>query len=396
MPMRILMLLDNPCDPDPRVEREAEALANAGHTVHICCWNRDSGERATLKRNAVTIERFPPGTKRKLGYKQIVFLLNYMRRVTDHVDNNAPYDLLYCHDMFMLFLGCYLKRKYHWRLVYDAHEIYEKMEWGRLPLVWLKACALLERFCIRRYADSFVTVSKQRYSDYFAKRVAKKPYIVGNWYDEVVGARPVTSPRFVLGYCGALNGNRALELLAQLAERRDDVDIVVAGRGDAGLEARLAQCASTYPHFRFLGWQAKPFDVIAGCDCLFYAITEGHPYQAFAAPNNLFMAIAAQRPIIAFAGGEIARLAVPEKAIVLLKAASVDLLSVAIDQVRLRRPEWSLEARVTYTWKNATATLLAAVDAASGQGRDTPSAFCALADRQYRQSEKVVVRSINR
>ena len=38
---RIAMVVSNPCDPDPRVEKEAVALVNAGHEVIIHAFDRE-------------------------------------------------------------------------------------------------------------------------------------------------------------------------------------------------------------------------------------------------------------------------------------------------------------------------------------------------------------------
>ena len=37
---RVLMLLSNPYRPDPRVQREMEALATSGYQVSLLCWDR--------------------------------------------------------------------------------------------------------------------------------------------------------------------------------------------------------------------------------------------------------------------------------------------------------------------------------------------------------------------
>ena len=44
----IAMIVSNSCNPDPRVEKEAEALLSAGHKVSIHCLDRQE--------NSLTIE----------------------------------------------------------------------------------------------------------------------------------------------------------------------------------------------------------------------------------------------------------------------------------------------------------------------------------------------------
>ena len=38
---KVLMLLTNAFDPDPRVHHEAKALVESGYDVTILCWDRD-------------------------------------------------------------------------------------------------------------------------------------------------------------------------------------------------------------------------------------------------------------------------------------------------------------------------------------------------------------------
>lgn len=54
--MKIAMILSNPCAPDGRVTKEAEALAACGHDVRVYCfWRRGLPEQE--QRNGVTYIR---------------------------------------------------------------------------------------------------------------------------------------------------------------------------------------------------------------------------------------------------------------------------------------------------------------------------------------------------
>ena len=66
---RVLMLLTNAFDPDPRVHAEARALIAHGFSVRMVCWDRDLKSPAEENVDGIDIERvhIPSGaTERKL------------------------------------------------------------------------------------------------------------------------------------------------------------------------------------------------------------------------------------------------------------------------------------------------------------------------------------------
>ena len=54
---RVLMLLTNAFDPDPRVHQEARALVENGYDVTILCWDRDYKVPADEMIDGIRIER---------------------------------------------------------------------------------------------------------------------------------------------------------------------------------------------------------------------------------------------------------------------------------------------------------------------------------------------------
>ena len=59
---RVAMLVSNGHAPDPRVEKEADALADAGHDVTVYAFDRHREHRALEHAGPVRVERVsPPG-----------------------------------------------------------------------------------------------------------------------------------------------------------------------------------------------------------------------------------------------------------------------------------------------------------------------------------------------
>ena len=74
MNKKIIMLLTNAFEPDPRVYQEAKSLINNGYDITIICWDRDYKKQAFEKINAIEIERIYVRSTHGRGVSQTIFL----------------------------------------------------------------------------------------------------------------------------------------------------------------------------------------------------------------------------------------------------------------------------------------------------------------------------------
>ena len=110
---KIIMLLSNGFDPDPRVYNEAVALVEHGYEVCVVCWNRDRGLKKPRAEDTdgIRVERVGPRSKHNLGRSQILFLLLFWIRVFFGVLFKKA-NALHCHDFDTLPVGfCLAKLK---------------------------------------------------------------------------------------------------------------------------------------------------------------------------------------------------------------------------------------------------------------------------------------------
>src|SRR5438128_2210103 len=150
---RVLMLLDNPCSPDWRVQREAGALRDGGAEVFILCWDREGSAAPHEVRDGATIERLHTPSRRGVGVRQIWPLAQFYRRAATRATVLAP-SVVHVHDLPLLPLGVYLARRLRVPLVYDAHEIYHVMEATKYPVFVRRAMAEVEAFLLRNYVKT--------------------------------------------------------------------------------------------------------------------------------------------------------------------------------------------------------------------------------------------------
>ncbi|MBR4136869.1 MAG: hypothetical protein IKU05_00510, partial [Bacteroidales bacterium] len=95
--MKILIVLDQPFPPHPRVENEMRSLTEAGHEVHIACFQWD-GEPL--------VEQMPYGTihrrhiskfrhKTSVGVLKFPFYFNYWRSFVADLYKEIRFDAIH-------------------------------------------------------------------------------------------------------------------------------------------------------------------------------------------------------------------------------------------------------------------------------------------------------------
>ena len=72
-PSKVLMLLTNAFDPDPRVHQEAVSLVNAGYDVTILGWDRDLKAVPKERIDGIHVERiFAVIISHRQGRKELI------------------------------------------------------------------------------------------------------------------------------------------------------------------------------------------------------------------------------------------------------------------------------------------------------------------------------------
>ncbi len=377
-----LMLLDNEYGPDLRVEREAMTLVSQGWEIQIICWDREGRlPEYDHPHRGITVRRIRTPAQRQLGIRQAPNLCRYYTLVWGAKEHLIPLDtcVIHAHDILMLPLAVALKR---WlgpkiRLIYDAHEIYVKMEAHRYPASFLNFVDRAECLLINQYANAFITVSHQRVRDWWASRVSKPPiFICGNWYDarsidpqerhNVRVTLDIPDDAFVIGYLGSLNSNRRLDLLLEAVAGQPDFLALLGGRG--GELSTLMRRIDAMPNASFLGWVDDPWPVYSACDALYYLMDPTHPYAHFNAPNNANIALALGLPLITGPEGESAEIVrhTGRGRIVIPEAHAIRTALRELSAERTLSHPTSHPAPVAFpdwTWKHAARALLEAYEA---------------------------------
>src|SRR5262249_34579715 len=260
---RVAMLAHTYYLRDPRVRREAEALAANGFEVHVVCLsekrNGSESEPSLSIVNGVRIHRLPITRRRgsflRYFYEYLmVGILGALRLARLHFKGRLG--VVHVHNMpDILVLAAAIPRLTGSTVVLDVHdpmpELY--MSWNhRAGSLLVKLLRIQEKIS-HAFADRIISVNESMRENLHAKGVAEdKIFIVNNFPDErlfPMCETPKSWPRrpdnLVLLYCGTITEHYELGLAVKaLARLRGEIPIKLRIVGDGNKLTEVLRLAS--------------------------------------------------------------------------------------------------------------------------------------------------------
>lgn len=384
---RVAMLLHNDFTTDPRVHREASALAAAGYEVTVVCL-RSPGLRAEEMRDGFRILRAADYTT--AGYRRPDLMLRQRvarsRAMREAVVGISP-QVIHCHDSDTLSTGFAAARRVGARVIYDAHELLpdsftQHPIRGSWPIrtYWRG----LERLLVPR-TDAVITVSNGL-ADILHRRYGVVATVVCNvpMLEPVVDRGllradlGIPDDQIVLLYQGVLIVGRVVLPLVDVVSRFAQVALVIQGYGPLEEEIRRRAEALGVSHRVHLMGRVEPGDLhrfACGADIgtvLLDGITLNHRYCR---PNKLFNYFMAGLPVLATDLPEIAEIIRDTGAGQVVADNGVEAIARAVEglvnsselrQDMSRRARSVAETR--YNWGVESEQLLRVYDRVLGHG----------------------------
>ena len=327
--VKVLMLAQSPVEGDSRVLRQAAALAEGGHAVHIIGREvpdgfeagpsvtvesaaRGSGLRrgrgaryaGPVSRGTVATGELPRAAGVVTAGRRLarwLLLPEHRRRterqwrvdVTRRLAASMPYDVVHAHDFNTLELGVRLAESWSAALVYDSHELwFDRSLPGRPTPLW-RARGRRRESRLARRARTVFTVS-----DGIARRLRDRGLpdvrVVRNTFPR--RNQPPRSPERPTGvvYAGRIAAGRDIETVAAAACRLTPLRTVLMGSADPGF------------HFDRRSVETADATSIDGVDQILrefgialVTLTDGCENHRLALPNKLFHAVRAGVPVVA-------------------------------------------------------------------------------------------------
>jgi glycosyltransferase involved in cell wall biosynthesis len=377
---QVAMIVSNHCDPDPRVEKEAIALVDAGYEVTIHAFDREENKDKLSKVEGVQIKRYrvgltPSGAPSLItGAKVLVGLRKFRKKVLRNLLESLP-DIIHCHDADTLAVGLSLKRKKGTTLVFDMHDLAHT--WARMAKPYsivrrLIAMGIEVRLAKRiRSCDMIITssgavsrTSHPGFREWVKKRVAGANVVV-------VENRPIDSnsnsllPReFTIGYAGKIREKQMFHTLIKAVEKWPEENkpkLIIAGYGTADSQVDELLNSSSINVERIKEYRRNELTDIISKMSVMYALypTERGNILDGALPTKMFDAAMHGRPSIVNSGCLMSDIATAERIGIPVDPSDIDSIQTALLQIKTEKTtvnlerDWSGEAkRLTSAYEN--------------------------------------------
>jgi glycosyltransferase involved in cell wall biosynthesis len=319
---RIAMVVSNPCDPDPRVEKEAVALVNAGHEVIIHAFDREETrpqeeivEGAIILRHRVGFT--PRGAPNLLTGIRVLHGLHRFRKAVIQTLSKTPPDIVHCHDADTLAVGLRLRRKNGVKVVFDMHDLAHT--WARMhrPTSFFRKIAArnIERKLVRRlkYCDLVITSSgavsnksKPGFREWVKKRSDANVVVVEN-RPRAIEQHPPFPERFTIGYIGSIREPNMFKTLIesiQLWPESERPHLVIAGHGTADTQVNQMLQESGISYRRSGAFHQRDiYNLLSQISIMYavYPVLRGNILEG-ALPTKMFDAAVHGRPSIVNSG----------------------------------------------------------------------------------------------
>ena len=373
MRKKIIMLLANEFNPDPRVHQEAKSLVKNGFKVTIIAWDREVKWQKFETIDGIKVERSHIKSFYRRGTSQFLFLFLFWIDTIQRVIRK-DFDFIHCHDFNTLPIGFILGKLRRKKIIFDAHESYSDMLGDNVSVSIKKVIFIIEKILIR-HVDLLITVGEILKNEY-EKRGAKKTCVVGNWKDsrefqvsqkellEEQRRLKIPKDRLIILFKGLLNKDRVIFPLIEAVKRTPELFLLLAGKGE--LESRIKSEIKNSSNIIFLGeysQQEIPLYTLL-CDVVYYVIEPKNPNGKYSAPNSLFEVLVCGKAIMTGNQGEIAKIVREESCGVILNDISPEKIAKIFNTFRDDRllDNYKMNAlsaaREKYNWERGEKILL--------------------------------------
>ncbi len=321
--MKILMLLDREFPPDIRVENEAHSLIQAGHEVHILCYDHQNKEQDEQIRG-IFIHRFK--IRKQVAKKSLGLILNlpifkwiWKKQVFSQL-RKENFKAIHIHDLPLCILIPYLKKQ-GLHIIADMHEnypflvaeqyymrsklgrfIFRYRNWFRKERNWLSQAN--DIICVAPEMKKRLEATLGNGNNI---RVVPNTFSFDSFganQIEISGIKKRINSDFMILYVGGFDYGRGLDILISaiklLKTRITNFSLVLVG--DGSIKAELIQLAETsgikdLVHFE--GWKpathVKSY-IDASSVCIIPHLKSEQTDNS--SPNKLFQYMFFERPVI--------------------------------------------------------------------------------------------------
>jgi glycosyltransferase involved in cell wall biosynthesis len=276
--MKVLMVLESSFPPDLRVENEIDALATAGHEVHLACWvaegkpDSENYPNVTIHRKVIPKRIY----QSSVGCLSTPFYFNWWKRYLHKLLKENKFDVVHLHDLPLVDVIRQLRDEFGFKMVLDFHENYPELlnlsdHIKRFPanlMFHLEQWKAYEKKAVSDADKVIVVVEEAKDRLIHLGCNPDKIAIVSNTFPEEKFTCPIVTGEgddFTLFYGGGITRHRGLQYVIQAIEIIKDsipnLRFRIFGRGKYEEELKaLVDSLGVQKYVSFEGW--KPASVM--------------------------------------------------------------------------------------------------------------------------------------
>jgi len=301
----VLILRSNPVAPDPRVEKTARAISQAGYRVSALGWDRTAQLALEEIRPGFQIYRLPIRAEFGSGLSNLPNLLRWQLHLLSYLlRHRHEYSVLHACDFDTILPALVCKALWGKKVIYDIYDFYAD-HLRRTP-TWIKAMIRSADLRAVHTADAVIIVDDARREQVAAGQPRRLEVVFNTPEDRLqspdISMRPAKPGNLRLAYIGLLQVERGLGELLEVLARHPEWSLDLAGFG--GDEALLLERARSLPNVHWHGRvpYEKAMELSAAADALIALYDPVIPNHRYASPNKLFEAMMLSKPVIVARG----------------------------------------------------------------------------------------------
>lgn len=301
--LSICILRSNPIRPDSRVEKEALALSEAGHKVHIFAWDRDSNhpeqtEKLTKDSN-IYITRVGLKASFGDGFKNLKQYLCFQGKIMHHIlKNRKEYDVIHACDFDTAYFSSKVTKLIRKKFVFDIFDFIHGDPRNLFQKIIKKA-----QINLINYADATIICTEERKRQIKEAR-PKRVCVIHNSPPTIETAEPITdkADNVSIVYVGILQDYRLLLEIGEYFKEHPQFTFNIGGFGK--YEDYFKQLAEQCANINFYGrLQYKDtLKLEQNSDIMLAIYDPSIENHRFAAPNKFYEALMLGKPLIMVEG----------------------------------------------------------------------------------------------
>lgn len=306
---KTIVIRSNQINPDPRVEKIAESLCEAGFEVVVLSWNRNDFNLADVEiktlnsfKYKIIRKRIPAqfgGGLRNLFPLLLwqIFLVYWLVR------NRVNYELIYACDFDTVLPAVLMKLIFKKKLIYDIFDYY--VDSFRVPNIFKPIIRKLDKWSMIA-CDRLIICDENRIEQ-IAFNDLRKITIIPNspkdllpYFNEDNEFYYRKNNNFTLSYVGILQEGRFIAEMIDIFKRNINWNLLIGGFGP--LEEYIKKNVTA--NITFLGKLSyiQAMRLYYESDAIFAIYDPQIPNHKFSSPNKVFEAMMLAKPIIVAKG----------------------------------------------------------------------------------------------